>query len=189
MTDAAFANDISCSIEQGDVPCTALFTLDLDALFVKHHRRLQRFVLRYVRNPDDAEDVVQSAFVEALRCASHFSGLSKPSTWLFGIALNLARNHLRRKHASMCDLVEDWELEQVIDQHSADPITVIESRQMANKVENLLNRLDPAIRATFEAVLEGESTYEEAARQLRIPIGTVRSRISRVRAAARAECS
>ncbi|HEX7635131.1 MAG TPA: sigma factor-like helix-turn-helix DNA-binding protein, partial [Noviherbaspirillum sp.] len=44
------------------------------------------------------------------------------------------------------------------------------------------------IRTTFEAVLDGESTYEEAADNLSIPVGTVRSRVSRVRAAVRAEC-
>lgn len=193
MTDVAFANDLTSNTEHGDAagaeaPGDSSVTLDLDALFTKHHRRLQRFVMRYVRNPDDAEDLVQSAFLEALRCAEQFSGLSQPSTWLFGIALNLARNQIRRKCTSACDLIEDWELEQIIDQHCVDPVAVIESRQTADKVERLLGRLDPDIRATFEAVLEGETTYEEAARQLQIPIGTVRSRVSRVRAAVRAEC-
>jgi RNA polymerase sigma-70 factor (ECF subfamily) len=65
---------------------------------------------------------------------------------------------------------------------------VIESRQIACKVGEILNRIDPDMRATFEAVLDGDTTYEEAARQLNIPIGTVRSRVSRVRAAVRDEC-
>jgi RNA polymerase sigma-70 factor (ECF subfamily) len=162
--------------------------IDVHALFLQHHVQLLRFVMRYVRNPEDAEDVVQNTFVEALRCADRFSGLSKPSTWLFGIALNLARNQVRRTCSSLCDPIDEEALEQVVDPYRIDPMALIASRQIAGKVDAVLDRLDPEIRATFEAVLEGDVTYEEAARQLQIPVGTVRSRVSRVRALVRAEC-
>ena len=51
----------------------------------------------------------------------------------------------------------------------------------------MLNEMPDKIRTTFEAVLDGEATYEEAAESLHIPVGTVRSRVSRVRAAVRSE--
>jgi RNA polymerase sigma-70 factor (ECF subfamily) len=54
-------------------------------------------------------------------------------------------------------------------------------------VDALLSQLSPGMRSTFEAVLDGEASYEEAAEQLQISVGTVRSRVSRVRAAVRAE--
>ncbi|MEC4717809.1 RNA polymerase sigma factor [Noviherbaspirillum sp. CPCC 100848] len=171
-----------------DADAGNLVAIDVKALFLQYHRQLHRFVLRYVRNPEDAEDVVQTTFLEALRCSERFSGLSKPSTWLFGIALNLARNHVRRITSSLCDAIDEAELEQIIDQHCIDPMIVIESRQIAGKIHDILGRIDPGMRATFEAVLDGGTTYEEAARQLNIPIGTVRSRVSRVRAAVREEC-
>jgi RNA polymerase sigma factor (sigma-70 family) len=153
--------------------------LDIDQLYRTHKQHLLRFV--------DAEDVVQNTFIEAMRCAQHFSGLSKPSTWLFGIALNLARNQVRRSCANRCDTMEDGFMEQIADAH-ADPALLIELRQIAMKVDALLSRLSPGIRSTFEAVLDGEASYEDAAEQLQIPVGTVRSRVSRVRAAVRAEC-
>jgi RNA polymerase sigma factor (sigma-70 family) len=165
----------------------APLALDIDQLYRTHKQHLLRFVQRYVRNAEDAEDVVQNTFIEAMRCAQHFSGLSKPSTWLFGIALNLARNQVRRNGASRCDTLDDGFLEQLADPH-ADPAMLIELRQIAGKVDALLSQLSPGIRSTFEAVLDGEASYEEAAEQLQIPIGTVRSRVSRVRAAVRAEC-
>lgn len=161
--------------------------LDIGALFMKHHTHLLRFVQRYVRNAEDAEDVVQHTFMEAVRCADHFSGLSKPSTWLFGIALNLARNQVRRKYADMCEPLDEVFLEQIVDPN-ADPAYLIELRQIADKVEGLLNNLPNDIRATFDAVLDKECTYEEAAEQLHIPVGTVRSRVSRVRSAVRDKC-
>jgi RNA polymerase sigma-70 factor (ECF subfamily) len=162
--------------------------LNLDRLYREHHHHLLRFVQRYVRNSDDAEDVVQNTFMEALRCAERFSGLSKPSTWLYGIALNLARNQVRRNCSQIYDLVDQTFMDQVADLHS-DPAYLAEVRQAATRVAALLSGLSSEIRITFDAVLDGDSTYEEAAEQLQIPIGTVRSRVSRVRAAIRAQCA
>ena len=161
--------------------------IDINQLYRAHKTHLFRFIQRYVRNIEDAEDVVQATFIEAMRCADRFSGLSKPSTWLFGIALNLARNQVRRNCANLYETVDETFMEQIADTH-ADPAMLIELRQIAEKVDAMLSALPPKIRATFEAVLDGESTYEEAAEQMDIPIGTVRSRVSRVRAAVRAEC-
>lgn len=161
--------------------------IDISALFEKHHTHLLRFVQRYVRNAEDAEDVVQNTFMEAIRCAGQFSGLSKPSTWLFGIALNLARNQVRRKYAEMCEPLDEAVIDQIVDPN-ADPAYLIELRQIADKVEGLLSNLPHDIRVTFEAVLDKECTYEEAAEQLHIPVGTVRSRVSRVRSAVREKC-
>jgi RNA polymerase sigma factor (sigma-70 family) len=161
--------------------------LDIDQLYRTHKQHLLRFVQRYVRNAEDTEDVVQNTFVEAMRCAQHFSGLSKPSTWLFGIALNLARNQARRNGALLCETIDDSFLDQIADPH-ADPAMLIELRQIVGKVDVLLSQLSPKIRSTFETVLDGEATYEEAAEQLQIPVGTVRSRVARVRAVVRAEC-
>lgn len=162
--------------------------VDLTALFTKHRTHLLHFVQRYVSSWDDAEDVVQNTFVEAARCAHRFSGLSKPSTWLFGIALNLARSQVRQNGADRYDTVEEDFMEQLVDIH-ADPAKIFEIRQLAYKVDAMLGTLPQKIRFTFEAVLEGEMTYDEAAAELSIPVGTVRSRVARVRAAARAECS
>jgi RNA polymerase sigma factor (sigma-70 family) len=168
----------------GDAPATT--AIDVAALFQEHQHRLTRFVLRYLRNPEDAEDIVQNTFVEAMRCADRFSGLSKPSTWLFGIALNLARNQMRRHYTHALEYINDAELE-AIEDYNADPAHLIEVRDISNKVNALLDELPDEIRATFEAVLDGKSTYEQAAATLNIPIGTVRSRVSRVRAHVRAK--
>lgn len=165
---------------------TTASVIDLNKLYREHHHHLLRFVQRYVRNPEDAEDVVQNTFLEAARCVDRFSGLSKPSTWLFGIALNLARNQVRRSCAHVYEELDEETVDQIVDP-AGDPAVLLELRQIAGKVDAMLSAMPVGIRATFEAVLEGESTYEEAAQRLSIPIGTVRSRVSRVRAAVRAE--
>jgi len=76
------------------------FQLDQELLFRElidqHQRRLYRFVIKYIDHPDDAADITQQAFVEAARTITSFRGDSKLSTWLFGIAMNMVRNYMRK---------------------------------------------------------------------------------------------
>jgi RNA polymerase sigma factor (sigma-70 family) len=188
MTLTAFENKNTLTSGAVEASLATTAPLDILQLFHQHRTHLLRFVQRYVRNADDAEDVVQNTFLEAMRCADRFCGLSKPSTWLFGIALNVARNQVRRNCQDRYETVDETFMEQIVDLH-ADPAKLCELRDIAGKIDALLNTLPKHIRSTFEAVLGGEATYEEAANRLHIPVGTVRSRVSRVRAAIRLECS
>lgn len=174
-----------CSAQSLATQMPATPAIDISQLYRAHYQHLQRFVQRYLRNAEDVEDVVQNTFCEAIRCADRFAGMSKPSTWLFGIALNLARNQVRRNCATQCDTIDDSLLEQISD-FGADPAERVEQRQIVSMAAALLDQFPAAVRHTFEAVLEGDCTYEEAACQLNIPTGTVRSRVSRVRASIRA---
>ena len=160
--------------------------LNITELFTKHRSTLIHFVMRFIKDRDEAEDIVQSAFVEAMRCADRFSNLSKPSTWLFGIALNITRNQMRRNSKAMLESIDEDYLEQITDEY-ADPCRSLASRQIIEKVATLLGHLSPEINATFEAVIGSEDTYEEVAAELNIPVGTVRSRVSRVRSSMRAQ--
>lgn len=65
-------------------------------LVQENQKRLYRFVIRYVDQPDDAADITQQAFVEAARTIDCFRGESKLSTWLYGIAMNMVRNYMRK---------------------------------------------------------------------------------------------
>jgi RNA polymerase sigma factor (sigma-70 family) len=169
------------SLPQFDLPApSGLCIPDIDQLFKEHHSHLVRFVQRYVRNVDDAKDVVQNTFLESVRCADRFTGASKPSTWLFGIALNLARNHVRRNYATMAKHADESLMDEMVDL-GADPADLMQNQQLANKVEKMLSELPDRIRETFETVLEEEASYADAAKIMQIPIGTVRSRVSRVR--------
>jgi RNA polymerase sigma-70 factor (ECF subfamily) len=167
----------SCNIDNDN---GARPVIDINQLFTEHHAHLVRFVQRYVRNIEDAKDVVQNTFLESMRCADRFTGASKPSTWLFGIALNLARNHVRRNYAAHARHADESLIEDMVDM-SGDPADLIENQQLADKVEHMLSELPERIRETFEAVLEQDASYADAAEKMHIPIGTVRSRVSRVR--------
>src|SRR6202051_4179460 len=65
-----------------------------DALVLKYQHKLVKLVMRYLRNPADAEDVAQEAFVKAYRALPQFRGDSAFYTWLYRIAINTAKNAL-----------------------------------------------------------------------------------------------
>ena len=186
MKSAIARNEKKATVANGSVCSAGSASINVEALYRSHWLHVLRFVKRYVRTQEDAEDVAQNTFMEAMRCADSFSGMSKPSTWLFGIALNLARNQVRRNCADRFEDMDDEMIEAIADDN-ANPAYLIELREVAAKVQIMLDQLSPAIRNTFESVLEGESTYEEAALEMNVPIGTIRSRVSRVRSTIRAE--
>ncbi|WP_137938857.1 RNA polymerase sigma factor [Chitinivorax sp. B] len=153
--------------------------LNLEVLAKQHGRRLYHFLRKHVGN-HDAEDLMQSTYVEALRCADHFQGESKPETWLFGIAMNLVRHHLARSPEKRYEFVDEGVQEEHLIS-TVDPAQNVEEWQLVNRTVHALEQLPDDMRETLLLVVEEELPYEQAAAQLQIPIGTVRSRISRAR--------
>src|SRR6185436_16209610 len=69
----------------------------LGALFSRHADAAYRFALRLCRRPADAEDVLQTAFLDVFRNASMFRGDSSVETWILGFVLNASRNKVREE--------------------------------------------------------------------------------------------
>jgi RNA polymerase sigma-70 factor (ECF subfamily) len=65
-----------------------------DLLVVKYQHKIIKLIMRYVRDPSEALDVAQEAFLKAYRAAPSFRGDSAFYTWLYRIAINTAKNHL-----------------------------------------------------------------------------------------------
>lgn len=152
---------------------------DLDQLIRTHTARLTSFLRRRVGNPQDVEDLVQDTLLEAVRCLDQFQGQSRPETWLFGIALNLTRNYYKR--ARLRDIYVDVDTEEVASDAGDNPLEIAEQRQRMSRVERVLPDLPEESRQLLHFVVVDDLSYEEVAQQLSIPIGTVRSRISRAR--------
>lgn len=87
--------------EKTDTAGRPLIHLDIDKLYSEYKPPLLNFVKRYVRDAEDAEDVVRNTFIQAVRCTDSFSGVFNPSAWLFGIALTVAREQKKRNYADI----------------------------------------------------------------------------------------
>jgi RNA polymerase sigma factor (sigma-70 family) len=153
---------------------------EFEALVRAHSPRLYSFVRRRIGNPADVEDIVQDTFVEAMKGMSRFKGTSRPETWIFGIAMNLVRNHYKRRRVR--DVVDyDQEVDALAEEIDSNPATLCEHREILQRLNVACGQLNEETRIVLERVFDDCLTYEEAASSLGIPVGTVRSRISRVR--------
>lgn len=159
-----------------------------EVLVLKYRHRIFSLVSRFVRDPDEVQDVVQEAFIKAYRAIGGFRGESAFYTWLYRIAANTAKNHLvtRARRPPGADLeVEDaeqldaaWALRDV-----EDPESLLMTEQLREAVEAAIRRLPEDLRtALMLREFEGLS-YEEIAEVMACPVGTVRSRIFRAREA------
>jgi RNA polymerase sigma factor (sigma-70 family) len=158
-------------------------SINIDALANTHHQRLYYFVLHKVRNHDTAQDLVQATYVEAIQSAERFLGHSKPETWLIGIALNLVRTHMHRQRKfgmSSLDEIENWQ-EFTEDTKQSEMAQDIERRDQIKKIAVAFTQMPKDMANTAKLVLLDNLSYQEVADRENIPVGTVRSRISRAR--------
>lgn len=149
-------------------------------LVAAHQDRLYRFVLRHIGHATEAEELAQQAFVEAARTYENFRGDSQLSTWLYGIAMNLVRNHLSRAPSRQYRFEDEECLEEVA-ANVPDPEHQASMTQLVKLLEAELADLMPEMREVLMLVALDDMSYEDAAALLSVPIGTVRSRVSRAR--------
>ncbi len=161
-------------------------TRAFDLLVSKYQIRLAKLVGRMVSDRADVQDVVQEAFIKAYRALPNFRGESAFYTWLYRIAINAAKNHLvarsRRPPADDVDIT-GGEVEEagIVLSDIATPEAYLARDQLKAALAAALNELPEDLRTALTLCeLEGLS-YDEIARVLDCPIGTVRSRIFRAR--------
>lgn len=158
-----------------------------DLLVVKYQRRLMRLVSRIVREPAEAEDVVQESFIKAYRAIRYFRGDSAFYTWLYRIGINTAKNFIASQGRRM-PLPTETDFEQADGFENGKqlrdintPESMLASKQIAHTVNAAMDALPVDLRtAIVLREIEGLS-YEDIADIMACPIGTVRSRIFRAR--------
>jgi RNA polymerase sigma factor (sigma-70 family) len=164
--------------------------LERDALFRNlveaHGTRLHRFIIKNIGNSTDAQDLAQQAFLEAVRSYETFKGQSELSTWLYGIAMNLVRNHLSRAPHRRYEFTDESELAE-LESETLTPAQAAEQAQHMQHLEAAMAELPESMRDILLMVAVDELSYEDAAALLTVPVGTVRSRLSRARSALRAK--
>ena len=160
-----------------------------ELLVEKYQRKLARLVSRLVRDPGEVEDVTQEAFIKAYRALPSFRGDSAFYTWLYRIGVNTAKNHLvstgRRAPTSTeieAEEAEGYDGGELLRDINT-PESLLLSKEIGGTVNAAMDALPEELRSAIQLrELEGMS-YEEIAKLMDCPIGTVRSRIFRAREA------
>jgi len=161
-----------------------------EQLVVNHQRRTFNVAYRILGDYDEALDLTQEVFIRAHRSLGQFRGEAHFGSWLLAIAVNQCRNRLkhwksraRSKHDSLSTPIgeEGSDLRRELPDPGTTAAEALEGRQLEELVREELKHVDGEYRTVLVLrELQGVS-YEEIARMLDVPIGTVKSRLHRGR--------
>jgi RNA polymerase sigma-70 factor (ECF subfamily) len=155
-----------------------------DLIVQRYKDQLLNFAFRFLGNSEEAEDVVQETFLRLYRNKHAYRRIAKFSTWIYTIAGNLAKTELRkrkrRKLVSISDLGYDEKEFEIEDVH-ADTERDVDGLLKEEIIQRAIDELPPRFRQIIILRDIQELSYEEVGAIMKIPLGTVKSRVNRAR--------
>lgn len=158
----------------------------------RYYGRIVMVAQNTLHNAADAQDIAQETFIRAYRGLATFRGESSLISWLYCIALNLARNRYwyffrRRRHDTLSldqalDEAAPMTLTDILPDKVSDPRLETINREFVDLVDQCMAGLDPYQREILVMRNVLHRSYGEIGRALGINVGTVKSRIARARA-------
>ena len=160
-----------------------------ETLFARHSASVRQHILNIVRVESAAEDLVQEVFLRVWTRAEQWNGQGEFTGWLFRIATNLSLNHLRTVRRRRQEPLEtppdefdeeeerppdpDW----MVDTSSRGPEVMVEQAERSQLLWQLVDGLPQEKREVLHLIYQKEMALREAAIELGIPEGTVKSRL------------
>jgi RNA polymerase sigma-70 factor (ECF subfamily) len=166
-TPAALDEKLIAQISDGD-------RLAMRNLYLRHERRVFRFILRIVGDRCLAEEVMSEVFFDVWKKAAHFAGRSSVSTWLLGIARHKALTAAAAK-SRRYELLEGAAMS--VADPSADLDEAMLGRERGTLLRRSLGALSPEHREVIDLVYYQEKTIKEIVGLLGIPENTVKTRM------------
>ena len=150
-------------------------------LLEKYRSSLMSHILKYVSVVEDAEDICQRSFEKAFMNIDRYNAQYAFSTWLYNIAQNEAIDHIRRSRTSInsVPISEEREALDVLSGTTPEEEVIID--QAVSNLRSGIQGLRESYRQVAELRFIKDYAYEDIARELNLPLGTVKTRINRAR--------
>ena len=145
----------------------------LKLLYLRHHDRVRRFVMRLTGDESTAEEVVNEVFLQAWRHAGEFEGRSQVATWLMSIARFKAISECRRRSESQLD----ERSAAVIEDPSDTPSILMEKHERSDILQKCLEKLTPIHREVISLIYYQGRKVEEVAQFTGAPVNTIKTRM------------
>ena len=173
-------SDAACvrRLQRGDINA-------FEILVRRHEKAIFNLVYRMLGDYDDAAEISQEVFLSAYRAIGQFRGEANFSTWLYRIALNHATTRRKSTNSRQKRLVP-LDGSEMIDDGQIGPAETLEKKELRERVQRALNELEPEDATVILLRDLQDIPYEDVARMLEIPVGTVKSRLHRARRALKA---
>ncbi len=163
--------------QNGDVSC-------FEELVHRYKIQLLNFAFRFVGNRGDSEDIVQETFLRVFKNKHYYKEIAKFSTWIYTIAGNLAKTELRqkkrRKVLSISAIIKDDKDFEIPDE-AHNPENEVDDNIKGLMIQNAIDKLPAHFKEVILLRDVRGFAYEEIAQILKVPIGTVKSRVNRGR--------
>jgi RNA polymerase sigma-70 factor (ECF subfamily) len=155
-------------------------------LMARYKNTIYFMLLKMVNNKSDAEDLTLEAFGKAFKNLHQYSPQFAFSTWLFKIASNNCIDFLRKKRGNLMTIDQgsdnnDGDSPVKIASKESNPEEKLIRKQNAILMRNLILKLKPRYQTLVEYRYFREMSYEEIARELQLPLGTVKAQLFRAR--------
>jgi RNA polymerase sigma-70 factor (ECF subfamily) len=143
----------------------------------------QRYVysvaMSLMRDPEEAADLTQDAFVRLLRSIGTYRGQTKFTTWLYRLVVNLGIDRLRRRGQATTSLDEHFQVADAVEDRAADTAGAAERREEAAAVRAAIDSLPDSQRLALTLHYFEDMRYEEIAEIMGLPLNTIKSHIRR----------
>ena len=162
-------------------------SIDLDVWYRLYGEAIYRFIRHRVRTAEDAEDLLQSTYLGAWERSAAYRGTAQPTTWLIAIALDLLRHDSIRASDTRF-IIEPLSVDGAALVDTRFPERTVEVRQSFLAFLAFAQSLSAQQQRMLELIFVDNVSYVQAAAILGVPVGTVRSRLSRLRAKLEKHC-
>jgi len=170
------------SVESDEILIERVKKGDIEAfnpLVERYKLPLYKVMYRMVFNRDDAEDLVEEAFIRAFRAIKRFETGRSFYAWLCRIAVNNAINFLKKERRDKMQSID--KIEYSLTAKKGNPVAMTREKILKEKITTAMAKLPEEYRTILILRVEESFSYEEISRLLKIPRGTVMSRLSRAR--------
>jgi len=158
----------------------------LTQLIMGQQHYVYSIAMSVLKNPEDAADLAQEAFMRLFRALPQYNGESRFTTWLYRLVVNLGRDELRRRGRQVPVIPpivdeegQDGMASVADDDRWADPSLALDSRELRDGVRYALAQLEEHYRLVLTLYYFDDMKYSDIAEVLDIPLNTVKSHIRR----------
>jgi RNA polymerase sigma-70 factor (ECF subfamily) len=153
---------------------------EIAALYEEHSRAIFYLALRFLGDPQKAEDATHDVFLKAFRKLDQFRGDASARTWLYRIAINHCQNLNQSWHNRHVSSADDalWENAAA---KTDSPLRVLETKELGQRIQKTLDSLSDEYRLLLLLVADEELSYDEIAELLGQSADAVRGKLHRAR--------
>ena len=155
-------------------------------LLRKYQNSVYHLCRKMVRNPEEARDLSQEAFVKTFASLERYNPVYAFSSWLYKITANLCIDHIRKQRMKFYSIDEpvdgdEGPIARQLEDPGERPDEVSERAELGSRIRAAIDQLPEHYRVILLLRHHEQLSYDEIAQQLSIPLGTVKARIHRAR--------